>query len=82
MGTVFQGLLAAGVRQGHRAVVLGAGGLGLYGVAFARGLGDSQVICIDGQRARLGLASELGANATIDINSSSVRRVRAPRDFA
>ncbi len=76
MGTVFQGLLAADVHQGQRVVVLGAGGLGLYAASFARGLGASQVISIDGQRARLGLARELGASATIDINALTTPRQR------
>jgi threonine dehydrogenase-like Zn-dependent dehydrogenase len=77
MGTVFQGLLSADVRQGQSVVILGAGGLGLYGASFARGLGAAEVVSVDGQRARLALATELGATATIDINelSSSAARV-------
>ncbi len=68
MGTVFQGLDSAGMRQGHNVVVMGAGGLGLYATAFARGLGAKEVIAIDAQPARLALARDLGASATIDIH--------------
>jgi threonine dehydrogenase-like Zn-dependent dehydrogenase len=79
MGTVFQGLLAADVRQGAQVVILGAGGLGLYGACFARGLGATTVISVDGQRSRLALARELGATATIDINELTTPAARIAR---
>ncbi|HEY3059881.1 MAG TPA: zinc-binding dehydrogenase [Chloroflexota bacterium] len=67
MGTVFQGLDSAGMRQGHNVVVMGTGGLGLYATAFATGMGASHVIAIDRLEPRLAMARELGATATINI---------------
>jgi L-iditol 2-dehydrogenase len=79
MGTVYQGLLNAGMRQGHNVVVLGSGGLGLYATAFAVGMGASEVIAIDGQVPRLKLAEELGATATININELTTTSARVDR---
>jgi threonine dehydrogenase-like Zn-dependent dehydrogenase len=79
MGTVYQGLVSAGMRQGHNVVLIGAGGLGLYATAFASGMGATEVISIDGQSARLKLAEELGATATIDINELTTTKARVDR---
>ena len=68
LGTVFQGLKSAGLEQGQTVVTQGAGGLGLYTIALAKDMGAGRIIAIDGQKARLDLARELGADATIDIN--------------
>jgi threonine dehydrogenase-like Zn-dependent dehydrogenase len=79
MGTVYQGLVNAGMRQGNNVVLMGTGGLGLYATAFAAGMGGSEVIAIDGQKARLDLASQLGATATIDINELTTPQARIER---
>jgi D-arabinose 1-dehydrogenase-like Zn-dependent alcohol dehydrogenase len=79
MGTVFQGLVDAGIRQGHNVVVLGAGGLGLYATAFAVGMGAQEVIAVDGQQARLDMARRLGATATININDLKTVEQRVAR---
>ncbi|HEX8969346.1 MAG TPA: zinc-binding dehydrogenase [Chloroflexota bacterium] len=79
MGTVFQGLDSAGMRQGHSVVVMGSGGLGLYATAFAVGMGATNVIAIDGQSARLDLATELGATATINIRELTTPAERIAR---
>jgi threonine dehydrogenase-like Zn-dependent dehydrogenase len=76
MGTVYQGLRVADVRRGAQVVIIGAGGLGLYGASFARGLGASTVISVDRQRPRLSLAIELGATATIDTSELQTPRER------
>src|SRR5439155_1332757 len=69
----------AGMRQGHNIVVMGAGGLGLYATAFAVGMGARNVIAMDGQKARLELAKELGATATIDIHELTSPEARVER---
>jgi threonine dehydrogenase-like Zn-dependent dehydrogenase len=79
MATVFQGLVSAGLRQGHTVVIFGAGGLGLYTAAFAAGFGARHVICIDSQRARLELARSLGATATIDLSDVNAADARVQR---
>ena len=67
MGTVLQGVTVAGLKQGDVVVIQGAGGLGLYAAAFARDMGAARVIVIDGQKARLDLALQVGADEVIDI---------------
>jgi threonine dehydrogenase-like Zn-dependent dehydrogenase len=79
MGTVYQGLVSAGMRQGHNVVLIGVGGLGLYATAFAAGMGATEVIAIDGQAGRLKLAEELGATATININDLTTPKARIDR---
>ena len=61
MGTVLQGIDSVQLRQGQKVVVQGVGGLGQYAVAFAKDIGASQIVAIDGQQPRLELASEFGA---------------------
>jgi threonine dehydrogenase-like Zn-dependent dehydrogenase len=79
MGTVFQGLDSAGMRQGHNVVVMGSGGLGLYATAFATGMGASQVVAIDRLEPRLAMARELGATATINIGELTTPQQRTER---
>ena len=76
MGTVLQGLMLAGSGQGKTVVIQGAGGLGLYAAAFAKDMGAECVIAVDGQKARLDLARELGADETIDINELDTPEAR------
>ena len=70
VSTVLQGLNLAQLRHGQTVVVQGAGGLGLYAVALAKDMGASCVIAIDGQQPRLDLATALGADHVIDINTA------------
>ena len=67
MGTVTQGLLAAGVGQGQTVVLQGAGGLGLTAAAMAKDMGAHKVIVLDQLDNRLSLAREFGADATINV---------------
>lgn len=76
MGTVMEGLLAAEISSGKSVVMYGAGGLGLTGVALAKHMGAGNVIVIDKLQNRLDLASEFGADYTInasDITSAEER---------
>jgi threonine dehydrogenase-like Zn-dependent dehydrogenase len=79
MGTVYQGLTSAGMRQGDNVVIFGTGGLGLYATAFAVGMGANEVVAVDAQSARLTLARELGATATIDIRDLTTSQARVER---
>jgi alcohol dehydrogenase, propanol-preferring len=47
---------------GSALVVIGVGGLGQYGVQFARALSDAEVIAVDTNEGRLARARELGAD--------------------
>jgi threonine dehydrogenase-like Zn-dependent dehydrogenase len=81
LAQVIDGLERAGMGPGDTLVIQGAGGLGINAIAAARERGVSQIIVIDGIDARLELAHEFGADATLDLNefhtaSDRVRRVR------
>ena len=69
----------ANLRFGDTVVVQGAGGLGIYACAIAADSGASQVIAIDGQQARLDLASRCGATSTIDMNEYPTPESRVER---
>jgi len=79
MGTVLQGLDSVQVRQGQTVVIQGVGGLGQYAVAFAKDLGASQIIAIDGQAPRLELSKEFGATATINVSELDTPEARIQR---
>lgn len=67
-GTVMEGIERSNLQAGHAIVFQGAGGLGLYGIAYARERGAGPIIAIDGQQPRLELAKQCGADYTININ--------------
>jgi threonine dehydrogenase-like Zn-dependent dehydrogenase len=67
MGTVTEGLMRAGCKEGHYVVIQGAGGLGLNAVAAAKDMGAHRVIVLDRLENRLALAREFGADDTINI---------------
>jgi threonine dehydrogenase-like Zn-dependent dehydrogenase len=71
MGTVTEGLIQAGCKQGDYVVIQGAGGLGLLATAVAKDMGAHRVIVLDRLPNRLALACEFGANATINVATDS-----------
>jgi L-iditol 2-dehydrogenase len=69
MGTVTEGLMRAGAKEGDYVVIQGAGGLGLNAVAMAKDMGAHRVIVLDRLEGRLQLAREFGADDTINIDT-------------
>jgi threonine dehydrogenase-like Zn-dependent dehydrogenase len=81
LSQVIDGLERARLGPGDSLVIQGAGGLGINAVAVAKERGVSQIMVIDGIESRLELATEFGADVTIDLHEfktaeSRVRRVR------
>ena len=79
MGTVTEGLMRAGAKEGDYVVIQGAGGLGLNAIAMAKDMGVHKVIVLDRLPNRLELAEEFGADHTINIeewNTPEARRER------
>src|SRR4029077_8915613 len=79
MGTITEGLLRAGCKEGDYVVVQGAGGLGLNATAMAKDMGAHKVIVLDRLAHRLTLAEEFGADHTINVeefNTPNIRRQR------
>ncbi len=62
---------AAGVSLGQNVVVQGCGPLGLYGATVARELGAGQVIALDTNETRLGLARRFGVDLGINVSKMS-----------
>jgi 6-hydroxycyclohex-1-ene-1-carbonyl-CoA dehydrogenase len=62
--TPYQALLRAGVWQGDQVVIIGAGGIGIYGVQIAAASGAS-VIAVDLDEARAARAREFGASSSV-----------------
>ena len=79
LAQVIFGLEQAALSFGETVVIQGAGGLGLYATAVARDMGAEKVIVIDAIPARLQLARELGADATIDVTEIAHPRARTQR---
>lgn len=76
LSQVFYGLHVAGVRQGDRVVIQGAGGLGIQAAAVAKDMGAETVIVIDQIPGRLELARAFGADHTINVKEVADRRER------
>jgi L-iditol 2-dehydrogenase len=68
----------ARVTAGDRVLITGAGPIGLVSVQAAVAFGATEVIVSDVNPARLALATELGATATVDARESSVADLEPP----
>ena len=79
MGTVTEGLLRAGAKEGDFILIQGAGGLGLNATAMAKDMGAHRVIVLDRLADRLKLAEEFGADHTIDITEYATPEARLER---
>ena len=65
--TVYNGLSKIGALRDHEwLAVLGAGGLGLNGIAIAKAMGVKQIVAIDIDDAKLQAASDMGADAVLN----------------
>ena len=78
-GTVMEAIERSNIQGGDNIVFQGAGGLGMYGITYARERGAGTIIAIDGQQARLDLAIECGADYIININEISTAEDRIAR---
>lgn len=61
-----------GLRPGRRVLVTGAGAIGLLSAATAAAHGAAEVVVADIDPARLALAAELGATATLDLRERTL----------
>ena len=82
MGTVTEGLLRAGCKEGDYVVIQGAGGLGLNATAMAKNMGAHRVIVMDRLENRLQLAEQFGADHTINIEEFNTPETRKRRVMA
>jgi NAD+-dependent secondary alcohol dehydrogenase Adh1 len=65
---------------GTKAVVIGAGGLGHIGIQCLKAYTPAEIIVVDPSEAALALASELGADQTVQVGSTHVDTVKEMTD--
>jgi threonine dehydrogenase-like Zn-dependent dehydrogenase len=70
MSTGFGGAESGDIRIGDTVVIFAQGPIGLCATAGAKLKGASLIIAVDGVRARLDVASKLGADVTIDYTTT------------
>jgi len=71
----------AEIRLGDTVVVQGTGAVGLSAIALAKLSGASRVIAIGAPADRLGLASRMGADVTLDLAATVPERLERVRDL-
>jgi threonine dehydrogenase-like Zn-dependent dehydrogenase len=77
MGTGHHAALAAKVRRGQKAAVVGDGAVGLCGVIAAKRLGAEQIIILGRHAARVELAKKFGATDVVsERGEEAVEKVR------
>ncbi len=74
--TPYQALKRAAVVDGDCVVIIGAGGVGSFGVQIARAFG-ARVIAVDIDDAKLARASEYGAEGAVNSKDLDVKAARA-----
>ena len=67
---------AAQVRAGDSVAIFGLGGVGLAALLGARVAGAAEIVAVDVVPAKLELARELGATATVEAGEGAVEQVR------
>jgi threonine dehydrogenase-like Zn-dependent dehydrogenase len=70
--TGFSGAESGGVKIGDAVVVLAQGPIGLCATAGARQMGASLVIGVDGDKSRLEIAKQMGADVVLDYRETDV----------
>jgi 6-hydroxycyclohex-1-ene-1-carbonyl-CoA dehydrogenase len=79
--TPFEAIRRSGLREGDAAVVIGAGGIGAFGVQIAAALG-AKVIAIDIDSERLELAQQFGATQVLNPDRLADKETKsAVRNF-
>lgn len=73
--TPYQSVLRSGLRQGDVAVVVGAGGIGTYGVQIAAALG-ARVLAIDIDDTKLARLRDFGAAITFNSKGQDLKTAR------
>ncbi len=73
--TAYKGLKVSGLHLGQTAAVFGVGGLGHFGVQYARAMG-ARVIAFDVSDYALKLAADVGAHEVVDLRETPVAKAK------
>jgi 6-hydroxycyclohex-1-ene-1-carbonyl-CoA dehydrogenase len=74
--TPYEAIRRSGLQSGDAAVIVGAGGIGGFGVQIAAALG-AKVAAIDVDAGRLALAQQFGAARALDAGHASEKEIKA-----
>jgi len=74
--TPYQVIKKAELEEGDFAIVIGAGGLGIYGVLLAKILG-AKVLAIDISDDKLNVADQNGADATLSVKELDIKSIKS-----
>ncbi len=74
--TPYQVIKKAELKEGDFAIVIGAGGIGIYGVLLSKIL-DAKVLAIDINDSKLNIAEQNGADATLNIKELDIKSTKS-----
>jgi len=74
--TPYQVIKKAELKEGDFAIVIGAGGIGIYGVLLSKILG-AKVLAIDINNSKLNIAEQNGADATLNIKELDIKSTKS-----
>jgi 6-hydroxycyclohex-1-ene-1-carbonyl-CoA dehydrogenase len=74
--TPYQVIKKAELKEGDFAIVIGAGGIGIYGVLLSKILG-AKVLAIDINDSKLNIAEQNGADATLNIKELDIKSTKS-----
>jgi 6-hydroxycyclohex-1-ene-1-carbonyl-CoA dehydrogenase len=75
VSTPYQVMKKAEIEQGDLAIIIGVGGVGIYGAQIAKILG-AKVIALDVNDEKLALAKENGIDATLNIKGLDLKEIK------
>ena len=73
--TPYQAMVRADVKEGDGVVLIGAGGIGSFGVQIAKAFG-AKVVAVDIDDAKLARAAEFGADGTMNTRGMDTKEAR------
>lgn len=75
ISTPYQVVKKSGLKENDLAIVIGAGGIGIYGVQIAR-IAGAKVVVLDISEEKLKMASEYGAHATLNVKDLDQKTIK------
>lgn len=76
VSTPYQAIKKSGLKEDDFAIVIGVGGIGIYGASIAKLL-DAKVLAIDINDARLNAVKELGIDETLNVTELDFKTIKS-----
>lgn len=74
--TPYQAMVKSGIKAGDFAIIIGVGGIGIYGAQIAKTL-DAKVLAIDISQEKLNQLSEIGVKNFINSTGLGIKEIKA-----